>query len=46
MTKKYLILTGLSIKSDHEKDINEIKNNYVTTSALTSKRRGYVPYND
>ena len=38
--------TGLISKSDHDKDINEIKNNYVTNSVLTSKLRGYVPYTD
>ena len=27
-------------------DINEIKNNYVTNSVLTSKLRGYIPDND
>ena len=36
-------ITGLIIKSDHENDINEIKNNYVTTSVLTPKLRGCVP---
>ena len=39
-------ITGLISKSDHDKDINEIKNNYVTNSVLTSKLRGYIPYND
>ena len=39
-------ITGLISKSDHDQDINEIKNNYVTNSVLTSKLRGYVPYSD
>ena len=33
-------------KSDHDKDINEIKNNYVTNSVLILRRESYVPYND
>ena len=39
-------ITGLIRKKDHDKDINEIKNNYVTNPVLTSKLRGYVPYTD
>ena len=38
-------ITGLISKSDHDKDINEIKNNYVANSVLTSRRGNYVPYN-
>ena len=39
-------ITSLISKSDHDEDINEIKNNYVTNSVLTSYLRKYVPYND
>ena len=39
-------ITGLITKSAHDKDINEIKNNYVTNFVLTSKLSGYVPYTD
>ena len=46
MTKKNPNITGLISKSDHDKDINEIKNSYVTNSVFISKLRGYVPYND
>ena len=34
-------ITGLISKSDHDNDINEIKNNYVANS----RRGNYVPYN-
>ena len=37
-------ITGWISKSDHDKDINEIKNNYVTNSVLTSRLTNYVPY--
>ena len=46
MTEKKPNITGLISKSDHDKDINKIKNSYVTNSVLISKLRGYVPYND
>ena len=39
-------ITQLNSKSDHDKEINKSKNNYVTNSVLTSKLRGYVPYSD
>ena len=37
-------ITGLIRKSDHDKDIKEIKNNYATNSVLTSRLRNYVSY--
>ena len=39
-------ITGRISKSDHDKDVNEIKNNYVTNSVLTSRLGNYVPYTD
>ena len=39
-------ITGLISKINHDKDINEIKNSYVTNSVLASKLGGYVPYTD
>ena len=39
-------ITGLIGKSDHDKDIDEIKNNYVTNSVLTSRLGNYFPYTD
>ena len=37
-------ITGLISKNDHDKDINKIKNNFVTNSALTSRLGNYVSY--
>ena len=39
-------ITGLISKSDHDKDIDEIKNNYVTNFVLTSRLGNYFPYTD
>ena len=39
-------ITGLISKSDHDKDIDEIKNNYVTNSVLISRLGNYFPYTD
>ena len=39
-------ITGLISKINHDKDINGIKNSYVTNSVLASKLESYVPYTD
>ena len=39
-------ITGLISKSDHERDVNEIKNNYMANSVLTLRLGNYVPYTD
>ena len=39
-------ITGLISNSDYDKDVNKIKNNYVTNSFLTSRLRNYVSCTD